>query len=230
MVVGAVARNIASASLRQKPSERTTTDVDIAITIDGWNEFQLLAEQLESAGGSNHKFLVLGTEVDVVAYGNIESTERTIVWPNDHKMNVLGFQEAYEHAQKALLPNGLTVKFRTIAAQALLKVIAWTDRSMETTKDAIDLHSLIDWYIEDNTDKVYEDPMDTLVQYEYDPDLACSHRIGIEMAGLLGDDGQAKLREIISNELLMERLANDMTGLFDRQHKRLTAIRSGIFT
>lgn len=45
-VVGALARNIAMEILEMPPSRRRTSDLDVAIALKDWSQFELLSENL----------------------------------------------------------------------------------------------------------------------------------------------------------------------------------------
>jgi len=151
LVVGATARSLISIDLLGTSPQRRTRDIDIAAQVESWDEFHSLVRTLGQHGRSVHKFIVEGTEVDVVPYGGIEQADRTIMWPDDHAMNVLGFREAVDSAQTVLLPDGISVKVPSIPALALLKLFAWRDRHHHDTRDAVDLGTIVEWYSSGST-------------------------------------------------------------------------------
>ncbi|WP_447004387.1 hypothetical protein ACRAKI_32950 [Saccharothrix isguenensis] len=136
--MGVTARSLISFDLLGSSPHRRTRDIDIAAEVDSWDEFDSLVRGLDRQGNSVHEFIVEGTEVDVVPYGGIEQDDRTVMWPDDHAMNVLGFREAVDTAQTVLLPDGVVVKIPSIPALALLKLFAWRDRHRDDTRDALD--------------------------------------------------------------------------------------------
>jgi len=72
LVVGATARSLISIDLLGMSPQRQTRDVDIAADVDSWDDFNSLVRNLHRHGRSAHKFIIEGTEVDVVPYGGIE--------------------------------------------------------------------------------------------------------------------------------------------------------------
>ena len=122
MLVGAAARDILIRNVVGSPPQRATRDVDIAVAVKSWSEVECLTRSMDPTRGVVHKFLVLGTEVDVIPFGGIESRDRTITWPNDHEMDVFGFAEALSSAVRVKLPGDLTVFVASLAAQSLLKL------------------------------------------------------------------------------------------------------------
>ncbi len=209
MVVGASARSLISIGLLGTSPVRRTKDIDIAAEVDSWEEFRSLVRTLDRQGGSEHKFLVEGTEVDVVPYGGIEQVDRTIMWPDDHAMNVLGFREALSSAQTVLLPDGISVKVPSIPALALLKLLAWRDRHRVDTRDALDLQTIIEWYSSgDYLNWLYNEGFDVLERFDFDPPVAGAWLLGSRVAGLLDDKGSVEVRHVVDDQELIGRLAN----------------------
>jgi hypothetical protein len=100
--------------------------------------------------GATHAFTVqvLGAtvDVDVVPYGGVEGPDRSVVFPDHHKLNVLGTREAFDAAQTVRLPGGLDVRVPTVPGLAVLKILAWADRRLQSSRDAVDLDEIIGWY------------------------------------------------------------------------------------
>jgi predicted nucleotidyltransferase len=204
-------------------------DVDVAIAIGSWQEFERLASRLERRRSHQHTFLVLGHEVDVVPYGRIEAVDQTIMWPNDYRMNVLGLQEAFDSAEVASLPGNVLVRVPSVAAQAVLKLMAWRDRHDVDRRDAIDLGTIINWYSEDPfVDELYEDSADLLAAHHWDTALAGAERLGRHMAGLISGDSLQTLRATVEDDAILERLARDVGGSFAYDLERVSALRSGL--
>ncbi len=210
LLVGATARTILSIGLVGRPPERATRDIDIAAAMGSWADFERLAEKLDRRGGSVHSFLVEGVEVDVVPYGGIEGEDRTILWPDDHRMNVRGLREAVASAETVLLPGGLVIRVPSIPALALLKLLTWWERRAETTRDAVDLGTMIGWYSSgEYFDRLYDDELDVLARYGFDPARAGACMLGSQMPGLLDEAGVAALLRIVGDEDVLARLAGD---------------------
>lgn len=104
MVVGAVARDILIRHAVGSPPARATADIDIAVAVSSWQEVDSLTSVMQPVPRSVHRFTVKGVEVDVIPFGRIESSRRTITWSNDHRLDVFGFQEAHAAAVRVLLP------------------------------------------------------------------------------------------------------------------------------
>ncbi|WNV82875.1 hypothetical protein [Umezawaea sp. Da 62-37] len=215
LVVGATARSLISIDLLGTSPQRRTDDIDIAAEVDSWDDYDSLVSTLKRQDGSAHKFLVDGTEVDVVPYGGVEQADRTITWPDDHVMNVLGFREAVESAQTVLLPDGVSVKVPSIPALVLLKLLAWQDRHYKDTRDALDLGPMIEWYSDSSGryfERIYDIDAHVPEEFEYDPPPAGAWLLGKLIPSLLDDEGIAELLRLLDNAELMGKLARDMGG------------------
>jgi predicted nucleotidyltransferase len=229
LVVGATARTILSIGLVGRPPERTTRDIDIAAAVGSWADFERLADKLEKRGRSPHSFLVEGVEVDVVPYGGIEGEDRTILWPDDHRMNVRGLSEAVDSAETVVLPGGLAARVPSIPALALLKLLTWWDRRASTRRDAIDLATMIDWYSSGTYfDRLYDDEMDVLARHDFDPGPAGAWLLGSHMPGLLDHPGTEALLRIVEDDDALARLANDTDLPSPRGQVLVRAMGEGI--
>ena len=228
MLVGAASRDILIRHVVGSPPQRATRDVDIAVAVKSWSEVKCLTRSMDPTRGVVHKFLVLGTEVDVIPFGGIESPERTITWPNDHEMDVFGFAEALSSAVRVKLPGDLTVFVASLAAQSLLKLLAWKDRHYQDRKDAIDLRSIIDAYSQGPYfEQLYDDHENYLVQYEYDAALAGAARMGQEARDLISENNREKIRALLNDEDFRARLAADMGGMSEPNLELINAYRAG---
>jgi len=85
--VGATARNMLLRYAHQIPVRRATRDIDIAVRIADWNEYNHLVNILISTGDFKptklgHRFLFKETEpIDIVPFGPIAGTKHTVAWP-----------------------------------------------------------------------------------------------------------------------------------------------------
>lgn len=78
---------------------RATTDWDVAVKLDNWNQYNELIDQMTSGKiirfqktSIIHKFIHIktGLEVDVIPFGNISNENQEITWQDGNQMNTLG--------------------------------------------------------------------------------------------------------------------------------------------
>jgi predicted nucleotidyltransferase len=226
MVVGAAARDILITHVLGTPPDRATSDVDIAVSVGSWPALRRLTEPLQTTRNV-HTFVVRGCEVDVIPFGGIESPQRTITWPNEHTMDVLGFQEALACAVLVTLPGGVEVPVASLPAQSVLKLLAWKDRRYSHRKDAVDLRTILAAYAEGiYLDQLYDGPVERLERHGFGPATAAAERLGSQARALIGPAGRTQIGRLLDGEMA-ERLAGDMGGLVAYNREVLAAYREG---
>lgn len=147
----------------------------------------------------------------MLPYGGIEEEDRTILWPDDHRMNVRGLREAVASAESVILPGGLVIKVPAVPALALLKLLTWWDRRATTTHDAIDLGTMIGWYSSGPYwGRLYDEELEVLERHGFDPALAGAWLLGSHMPGLLDSEGVAVLLGIVGDDDVLGRLGSDV--------------------
>jgi len=228
MVVGATSRDILIRHVVGSVPERATADIDVAVAVASWSHLSKLTDPLTRLEGSEHKFEVQKTEVDVIPFGDIEDADRTITWPDDHRMNVFGFREAMNAAVRVTLPGDLTVAVASLPAQSVLKLFAWQDRHYDDRRDAIDLKSIINAYHEGPyLDELYTEHVAFLEKHGHDPRLAGAERIGSETRELIAPGNLDFVTDILDSPERFDLLAADMGGLIRENRSLLAAYRRG---
>lgn len=157
MVIGASARDILLDASNISPI-RATRDVDLAIEIASWDRFHELKAALVNtkafkADTKMQRLIFEGhLPVDLVPYGAIEQTNSEISWPPDHavQMSVVGMKDAFDSSLTLSLTEAplLEINVASPSGVVLLKLLAWEDRKLETTKDAEDLYFVLRHYID----------------------------------------------------------------------------------
>lgn len=228
MVVGATARDILIRHVVGSVPERATADIDVAVAVSSWSHLRQLTHPFARRKGSEHKFEVRETEVDVIPFGDIEDANRTITWPDDHQMNVFGFREAMDTAVRVTLPGDLVVAVASLPAQSLLKLSAWQDRHNDDRRDAIDLKTIIYAYHEGPyLDELYTKHQPLVEKHEFDPKLAGADRIGREAKALIAPDNTSFVTDLLDSPEQFDLLAADMGGLVRENRSLLLAYRDG---
>jgi predicted nucleotidyltransferase len=176
-------------------AERATRDVDFAIALADWNEFESIKQTFIDSGnfqpgvGAVHRLYYRADQfgiaypVDLIPFGEIESSGNTIAWPPDMAvvMNVIGYPEAMKSAVQVDVGTGLIVNVVSIPALTALKLLAWNDRGLLDNKDASDVFYLLRHYHEaGNSQRLYEEAFPVLAACGYDVGWAaplCSARM-----------------------------------------------------
>ncbi|WP_303922415.1 hypothetical protein [Draconibacterium sediminis] len=100
-VIGATARDIIM-QIHDEKVGRATHDLDIAIAISNWDEFQKVEEGIVNIEGfekdktQKQRFIYLNDfQLDIVPFGEVMKEDDKIFWPpeEDIAMSVLGFSE-----------------------------------------------------------------------------------------------------------------------------------------
>lgn len=173
-IIGAVARDIIL-ELYDEKSKRVTMDLDIAIAINDWSAFDVLATQIVSLPNftkdtkQQQKFLYKSNfEIDIVPYGGIKNQNDKIYWPPDESfaMTVLGFEEVEDSLLKIQLDEELNFDIVSLEGVFLLKLFAWKDRFQKTTKDAEDLGFILNNYFNINRDSSFDEPYNKVYNLE----------------------------------------------------------------
>jgi len=247
-VVGARARDFILELGCDLESMRGTEDIDLAFRVSTWEQYKQLVDSLLATGnfsssGETHRFYFKGGQpIDIIPFGPIG--DENIYWPPDHdiKMNIIGFEDAYNNAQWVRLQTNpdLEVRFASPAGLALMKIISWqTGNPERKPKDAYDLNFIIKYYSEaGNEDRLYNEYPEVLEKYEFDNYLAGAYLLGLDISNISKSDTLKMVLEILNRETIGNHgyeLINNMTPsdlssneLFENTLNLLSALKSGI--
>jgi predicted nucleotidyltransferase len=195
-VIGATARDIILEQGFGISTRRETQDIDLALLVKDWKAFEKVKKEFLSTGrfveegNATHSFRYRKSlRVDVIPFGGVESPEGTLTWPPDReiKMNVIGFKEAFDHSLIVRVAPKLDVHFISLPGLAILKLIAWSERSGEAaSKDAADLALLLKNYVDaGNMTRLYEEHIDLLEAEGHDHDRAGARLLGQDMSRMM---------------------------------------------
>ncbi len=156
-LVGALARDWLLGALHGVPTQRKTSDADIAIALPDWPAFESVKLGIVGSGEFQehprvtHRLdhvTLQGFHLDLVPFGAIAGTQTIIAWPPAHAvvMNVTGYTDALAGAVTLRVAADLSIKVASLPGLALLKLFAWQDRHRESSKDAWDLRLLLTSY------------------------------------------------------------------------------------
>jgi predicted nucleotidyltransferase len=253
LLVGATARDLLLVHVFGQQVRRATLDVDFAVALASWEQFEALKLELINRHGfqdepQQKQRLIYGGEgegrgmtIDLVPFGGLQVDGSTVAWPPemDVLMTVTGYAEAQKAAVPVELEPGHQVKVASLAALAILKVFAWSDRGHRTMgKDAIDLLTLLRSYADaGNFDRMMgSNPcFDKYMALEGNEERTGAWLLGRDCALLAEGATLVELSALLGDEAKRERLLGDMIrgeegikGALDRARDRLTLFREGL--
>lgn len=177
VLIGAAARDLCVHAPLGAHADRATQDVDVALAAPRGEAFSQFTSSFEVVGDAEHKFRILGIEVDVVPFGGVEH-DGQVTFKDGSVLDVVGLREALSDPDRVTLSPNLTVNVASIQAQTALKILAWRDRHVQDPKDAVDLHAVLSAA----SLGPYADEMwaaeQALEACEYLPDLAGAYLLG----------------------------------------------------
>lgn len=216
-LMGAAARDLLLQHAHGIDTSRKTRDVDFAVMVESWDVFQQLrhlllksGEFLAAPGPAIHtlRHQVTRLPLDIVPFGGIERSDRTIAWPpnGDEVFDCFGAREALEACREVLLPDGVSVLVPSIPALLLLKISAWCDRKFtHPRRDAVDIALYLVNYLDcGNMDRAAREHADLFAVEDYDHEATSARLLGRDMAVLL----DAAAKERILGTLLPEAKAD----------------------
>ena len=209
-IVGATARDLVMHHGYSIAVRRATNDIDLAVRISSWDEFEALKRHLINTGKFSETQMVQRLlyqdriPVDIVPFGAITEADGSISWPPDYAvhMNILGFEDAYTNAMQVMLKAepSLEILVASPSSLAALKLMSWKERAPENTKDAIDLLFIIRNYLDiGNYERLYGEDGD-LVTEDFDYDRAGARLLGRDIARILGKDAIAVIYQIVEEQ------------------------------
>lgn len=194
-VIGATARDMILSGIHKQVSSRKTNDLDIAIAIPDWSKFQDISESLckiegfEKSKMQAQRFLYkTHYQLDIVPFGEIAQADKMIYWPPEENqaMSVSGFTDVVKHALEISVDDSFVIHVATLPGIFILKLNAWSNRNIETNRDADDMAFIISSYLEINEQRAVDENYDL-----YEDDNFTTFNAG---AALLGRDMKAILQ------------------------------------
>lgn len=211
-VIGATARDIIM-ELHGEKSGRRTQDIDIAIAVDKWEEFETIEKEITQLPNfkkdpkQQQRFLYLEDfQLDIVPYGGITTADDKIFWPPDQSfaMTVLGFEEAEKDLVKVKIDDTLEIDIVSLVGIFILKLVAWKDRHHKGNKDADDMGFILSNYLNIHEERAATEYYDEVYEIEnFTITKAGAALLGIDINILLSDNevNKAKLKAIIETEI-----------------------------
>lgn len=224
-VVGAMARDILLNGVFGLSAGRATRDVDLAVAVEGWPQFEAIKVRLVGTGAFvsderaaqrlYHRAVSEGRgyPLDLIPFGGVELPGNEITWPPDGSivMNVAGYREALASAVPVEVEPGFAVRVASLPGLAILKLVAWADRGTGDPRDAIDLATLVRRYAAaGNEDRLYGTEIGVLEVVSYDLDLAGARLLGMDAGRIAAPSTRGQILALFDDPARLDRLVLDV--------------------
>ena len=228
-VVGAVARDFALRLLQINDPYRGTLDLDVAVLLADWEQYQQLTETLLNhrfiKAAEKQRFYYVGTGnyrymVDIVPFGSVAHQE-LLAWPPDGHpiMSVRCFEDVMAHADMVSVDNDFSFRLASLSGQFLIKLDAWSDRHTLTKKDATDMvHILRNVYMAYALSRQTLPSEINIEASEFDIVVAGAEWIASDLSLILSKEHRQFYASMLQNEVSQEEnsaLINDLLDASD---------------
>ncbi|MDF7659176.1 nucleotidyl transferase AbiEii/AbiGii toxin family protein [Erwiniaceae bacterium L1_54_6] len=234
-IAGASAREILIHHVYGRRIGRQTRDIDFAVFVNGWEQFEALKQSFIKEGalaikGNAHRMMAEGVELDIIPFGDV-AEDKQVAWPPDREiiMAVDGFEDAHLHTVRVQLSSGEVLPFCSLPGLALLKLFAWRDRGAANAKDATDLYKIISEYglIED--ERIYELAIDN-EKFEWDPVRMGAFLLGNDVAIMSAGETYMALLQLDKEKLIDAVVRQSRDESFQEIDQRVNDFWQGIHT
>lgn len=216
IVVGATARDIVLWHVHGIRTSRATRDLDFAVAVRDWPQFNELVAALVAtgrfatvAGKPHHLQYMTGLgspllPVDMLPFGAVETPQGRVPWPpaGDVQLNMIGFDDACRAALEVEIGAGSVVPVVSIPVLSALKLLAWLDRQRRNaSKDAEDfMEILLNYERAGNFDRLSAgDAQEILVAAEFEAEGAGAQLLGYDLARLASPRLIAEIERILDD-------------------------------
>jgi len=226
---GAMAREILLWHVHGIKTGRATSDVDFAVAVKDWNQFNEIKTRLtetrkfktdsKKEQRLNYSGGIEGIEypLDIIPFGKVENPQHSIAWPTDTElvMNVAGYEEALEAIVEIEIEDQFIVPVISLPGLTLLKLFAWMDRGGGNTKDALDLATLLANYGHaGNSNRFYDQEFGLFEAAGFDMSNAGAILLGKDVRSIVEPETLAKALAIIDDPKQAGRLVTHMAPQF----------------
>lgn len=206
-VIGATARDIVM-ELNDQQSGRLTNDLDIAITVNDWEQWQKVEAEIVSLKNftkdvnQNQRFIYQGIfQLDIVPFGNIMKQDSKIFWPpdEDFAMSVLGFDAAKKASLKVNIDQEIEIQIASLSGIFLLKITAWKDRNHKSNKDADDIGFILENYLLINEERAALNHYDDIYTEDFTTVKGGATLLGMDISEILKEypDDLATIKQML---------------------------------
>jgi len=210
VLVGATARDILMEHLHNIKAPRMTRDIDIAVCVASWKEYDTLSEAL-LADGEFHKhiqkqrFVFEDTFVDIIPFGDISDRTNRISWPPEHEtvFSTIGFIDVFKNSIIFRLNRDpvLDIRMPTIPGLAIMKLLGWNGGYPDRQKDAEDFLFIMRRYQDTGIEeRLYGQEAILLEEEGFDNERAGIRLLGRDMARISKKETADEIKRILDSE------------------------------
>ncbi|MBI4645446.1 MAG: nucleotidyl transferase AbiEii/AbiGii toxin family protein [Bacteroidia bacterium] len=190
-------------SAKNMPPKRFTEDIDFAILLDNFEQFEKLLNFLEHTGkfiksiNSPHRLYTSESKymIDIIPFGNIEKAYYVTFKDKEKtRISTLGLNEVFRKSVPFFIDKNFEILTASIPGLIILKLIAWNDRPEARQKDLKDIAFFLKNYFDMHEDLIYEKYTD-LFNGERDIDQIAMLALGREIKKKKKKSG--KLKKVI---------------------------------
>lgn len=219
-IVGATVRDMILGYVYGINIYRGTNDIDFAVRVKNWDEYNLLISEIEQTGFIQserifHRYTFNGMIIDVIPFGEVSGKDDTVAWPDNDKkgINIIGFEDVYIHKEELLvqIEPEIIIPTSSVEGLVLLKLFSWNDRALDIRiKDAMDLYIIITSYLKAGNERRLFDEHNDIIDDKFDYELGGSRLLGRDIANLASAHVKVALLEILNNLDKIVALSEDM--------------------
>jgi predicted nucleotidyltransferase len=210
-VVGATARDMILRYAHGLESPCTTIDIDVAIQVSEWDQFDRFVKALVDTGefrstNLGYRFVCAnGETLDVLPFGPIAGAKSTVAFPKalDFVLSVVGLEEAFNASIKVILSRSPHLELQSCspAGLAMLKLISWDHGFPGRAKDAEDFCFVAEHYIDAGNDiRLHTDASDLMQGVPIKLELAGAQLLGRDIARIAGTTLRDRAITILARE------------------------------
>jgi predicted nucleotidyltransferase len=244
-IIGATARDLVIECAFGVKTIRATADIDFGIMVQDWEQFEELTKHLIESGKirktvKQYRFLFGDHQlIDILPFGPIVDNEKIIRLPGSGEMNMIGYDEAFQHAIEVQIQEDppVFIKMASPVCLAIMKLVSWHERYPDRDKDAKDFHFIMSHYLEfDNYEDGIEFHRDLMDSSDFDYELTGARILGRAIYAIALPMTRKKIEEILLRETdpySAYKFLRDMEGIipneenFKKNMEYLEQVRTG---
>lgn len=184
-MIGANAINM-NFELREESEMRVTEDIDFAVYLNGYPEFETIKQDLVDLDfkwneSRPYRFTRASDSLilDIIPFGGISSEDEIEFYGGKVRLSVKGLREMMGETVLVSMDNNVRFHLASLDALAVLKLISWNERPEWRGKDIEDFLYILDKYFDLHSNEIFEK-----FNYLFDSESDNMKIIGARTAGM----------------------------------------------